>query len=72
MSLHFLLSPFSDVIFRDFTDQGRIEECFCGYIFVLNLYGWKLPREVLHCNTKMDKLNVLGVFYFGFHVLMLP
>lgn len=51
--------------FRDFGDQGRIGESNCGYgvnFVVLNWYGRKLCWEVLHCNTRKDKLNVLLFF----------
>lgn len=42
-----------------------LERLNCGYgvnFVVSNWYGWKLWWELLHCNTRKDKLNVLLFF----------
>lgn len=57
--LHFQTWPSFQRLYRSGKDWGS----FLWFCLLCWTHGWKPPWEVLHCNTNMDKLNLLGFFF---------
>lgn len=60
--LHFQTWPSFQRLYRSGKDWGS----FLWFCLLCWTHGWKPPWEVLHCNTNMDKLNLLGFFLLQF------